>query len=53
MFYKNLKHPIDTRRADFVVEEKVLLEIKAVIEIKDVHLTQALNYLKTYRLEVG
>jgi GxxExxY protein len=53
IFYKDLHRPIGTRRADFVVEEKVLVEIKAVIELQDVHLAQALNYLKAYRLEVG
>ncbi len=53
IFYKELSKPIGTRRADFVVEEKVLVELKAVKEIEDVHLAQALNYLKAYRLEVG
>jgi len=53
IFYKNLKAPIGTRRADFVVEDKVLVEIKAIIELEDVHLAQALNYLKAYKLEVG
>jgi GxxExxY protein len=53
IYYKNLPEPIGTRRADFVVEEKVLVELKAVIELEDVHLAQALNYLKAYRLEVG
>ncbi len=53
IFYKELPHPIGTRRADFVVEEKVLVEIKAVIELEDVHFAQALNYLKAYKLEVG
>ena len=53
IFYKDLPKPIGTRRADFVVEEKVLVELKAVIELEDVHLAQALNYLKAYRLKVG
>lgn len=53
IFYKNLRSPIGTRRADFVVENKVLVEIKAVIQMEDVHLAQALNYLKAYKLEVG
>jgi GxxExxY protein len=53
IFYKDLPHPIGTRRADFVVEEKVLVELKAVIQLEDVHLAQALNYLKVYKLEVG
>ncbi len=53
IFYKELLEPIGTRRADFVVEGKVLVELKAIIELEDVHLAQVLNYLKAYRLEVG
>ena len=53
IFYNELTDPIGTRRADFVVEGKVLVEIKAIIELEDVHLAQVLNYLKAYRLEVG
>ena len=53
IFYKNLPEPIGTRRADFVVEGKVLVEIKAIITLEDVHFAQVLNYLKAYRLEVG
>ena len=53
IFYKGLQEPIGTRRADFVVESKVLVELKAIIELEDVHLAQALNYLKAYKLEVG
>ena len=53
IFYKQLEEPIGTRRADFVVEGKVLVELKAVIQLEDVHLAQVLNYLKAYRLEVG
>jgi GxxExxY protein len=53
IFYKDLPEPIGTRRADFVVEGKVLVELKAIIQLEDVHLAQALNYLKAYKLEVG
>ncbi len=53
IFYKDLEEPIGTRRADFVVEGKVLVELKAIIQLDDVHLAQALNYLKAYKLEVG
>jgi GxxExxY protein len=53
IFYKELQEPIGTRRADFVVEGKVLVELKAIIELEDVHLAQVLNYLKAYKLEVG
>ena len=53
IFYKELPKPIGTRRADFVVEGKVLVELKAVSALEDAHIAQALNYLKAYRLEVG
>lgn len=53
IFYKELAEPIGTRRADFVVEGKVLVELKAIIVLEDVHLAQILNYLKAYKLEVG
>lgn len=53
IFYKDLYKPIGTRRADFVVEGKVLVELKAMIALEEVHLAQVLNYLKAYKLEVG
>lgn len=53
IFYKDLPEPIGTRRADFIVEGKVLVELKAMKELEDVHLAQVLNYLKAYRMEVG
>jgi GxxExxY protein len=53
IFYKDMRDPIGTRRADFVVEGKVLVELKAIIQLEDVHMAQVLNYLKAYRLEVG
>ena len=53
IYYKELQEPIGTRRADFIVEEKVLVELKAIIELDDIQMAQVLNYLKAYRLEVG
>ena len=53
IFYKDMENPIGTSRADFVVERKVLVEIKAIIQLEEVHWAQLLNYLKAYRLEVG
>ncbi len=53
IFYKHLEEPIGTRRADFVVERKVLVEIKAVIQLEEVHWAQVLNYLKAYKLDVA
>ena len=53
IYYRDLPQPIGRRRADFVVEGKVLVELKAIKELEGVHLAQALNYLKAYNLEVG
>lgn len=53
IFYKDLIKPIGTRRADFVVDGKVLVELKAVTELNEIHWAQTLNYLKIYNLEVG
>jgi GxxExxY protein len=53
IFYKDLEEPIGRRRADFEVEGKVLVELKAFIQLEDVYLAQALNYLKAYKLDVG
>lgn len=53
IFYKDLDEPIGTRRADFVVEGKILVEIKAIIQLEDVNIAQILNYLRAYKLEVG
>ena len=51
IFYKGTG--IGTRRVDFFVEEKVMLELKAVIQLEDAHLAQAINYLEAYDMEVG
>jgi len=53
IYYKELREPIGTRRADFVIEGKVLVDLKAIKELEDVHLAQVLNYLKAYKLAVG
>lgn len=53
IYYKDLDEPIGTRRADFIVEGKILVELKAIVQLEDVHLAQVLNYLKAYKLEVG
>lgn len=44
---------IGTRRVDFFVEGKVMVELKAVIRLEDVHLAQAINYLEAYGLDIG
>ena len=51
IFYKELQ--VGTRRADFLVANVVSVELKALIQLEDVHLAQAINYLEAYDLEVG
>lgn len=51
VYYKN--HQIGTRRVDFLVEDVVSVELKAIIKLEDVHFAQAINYLEAYDLEVG
>lgn len=49
--YKGQK--IGTRFVDFFVEQKIMLELKAVKELEGLHLAQAINYLEIYRLKIG
>jgi GxxExxY protein len=51
IYYKNKK--IGTRRVDFLIQDTISVEIKAIIHLEDVHLAQAINYLEAYNLEVG
>jgi GxxExxY protein len=51
IFYKD--DQIGTRRVDFFVEGKVMVELKAVIQLENVHLAQAINYLEAYGLDIG
>jgi GxxExxY protein len=44
IYYKG--ENIGTRRVDFFVEGKVMVELKAIIHLEDVHLAQAINYLR-------
>jgi GxxExxY protein len=49
--YKGRK--VGERRVDFFVEEKIMVEIKAIINLENVHLAQAKNYLEAYNMQVG
>ena len=46
-------HDIGTRRVDFFVEDSIMVEIKAITSLEDVHLAQAMNYLEAYKMEIG
>ena len=44
---------IGTRRVDFFVEDCVMVELKALINLEEVHLAQAMNYCQAYNLPIG
>lgn len=44
---------IGTRRVDFFVEENIMVELKALIKLEEVHLAQAMNYCQAYNLPIG
>lgn len=51
IYYDGFK--IGKRRADFIVEDKIIVELKATILLEPVHLAQAKNYVVAYNFPVG
>ena len=51
IFYR--EEHIGTRRVDFLVENIISVELKAITKLEDVHFAQAINYLEAYNLEIG
>lgn len=51
IFYKEIE--IGSRRVDFFVEEIIMLELKALSKLEDIHLNQAMNYCQAYSLPIG
>src|SRR5438045_3427576 len=51
IFYEGIH--VGTRRVDFLVEDKVMVELKAITQLEKASLAQALNYLEAYKLEIG
>ena len=51
IFYDGID--VGTRRADFAVENRLTVELKAVINLEDVHLAQAKNYTVAYDYPMG
>lgn len=51
VFYDNIE--VGKRRADFIVDDVVLLEIKALQRLDDYCISQVLNYLKAFNIEIG
>ena len=51
IFYEGIH--VGTRRADFIVEDEIVVELKALIGLEDVHLAQAKNYVVAYDKPLG
>lgn len=51
IYYKD--YEIGTRRVDFFVENAIMVEVKALVKLEDVHFAQAINYLEAYNMEIG
>ncbi len=51
IYYEEVE--VGTRRADFVVEEQIIVELKALSNLEDVHLAQAKNYVVAYNKPIG
>jgi GxxExxY protein len=51
IYYEGIE--VGTRRADFIIEDTVVVELKALINLEDVHLAQAKNYVVAYNKSIG
>ncbi len=51
IYYEGIE--VGSRRADFIVENKIIVELKALINLEDVHLAQAKNYVVAYNFPIG
>jgi GxxExxY protein len=51
IYYEGIE--VGTRRADFIVEGCIVVELKALIDLEDVHLAQAKNYVVAYNQPLG
>ena len=51
LFYKGVD--VGQRRVDFLVTNEISVEIKAIVNLEDVHLAQDINYLEAYNLQTG
>ncbi|MBU3676342.1 MAG: GxxExxY protein [Chitinophagaceae bacterium] len=53
IYYKNSPSPIGYCRADLIVNNAVLVELKSTPELEDAHIAQTLNYMRVFKIPVG
>jgi GxxExxY protein len=51
IYYRDVE--VGTRRVDFFVQGKVMVELKAIEKLEDVHKAQAINYCEAYNIADG
>jgi GxxExxY protein len=51
IFYKN--EEVGLHRVDLLIDNKIVIELKAVYDISDIHVSQVISYLKATKLNVG
>ena len=51
IFYDGIH--VGNRRADFIIENDIIVELKAIINLENVHLAQVKNYLVAYNKPIG
>jgi len=51
IYYEGIN--VGVRRVDFLVDNLIMVELKATSKLDDIHFAQALNYLEAYKLETG
>ncbi len=51
IYYNSIE--VGSRRADFIVENIIVVELKALINLEDIHLAQAKNYTVAYNFPIG
>ncbi len=44
---------VGTRRADFVIGDMIIIEIKALLALEKIHMAQIMNYLEAYNFPIG
>jgi GxxExxY protein len=49
----NNEFKIGTRRVDFIVDEDIMVELKAISKLENIHYTQVLNYIEAYKVKIG
>ena len=44
---------IGTRRVDFLIDNDIMVELKALTQLEDVHIAQLINYIEAYKVKIG